>query len=89
MLLLCQARVHELVLEVKLEHLLVAFLQHRVDHVREHILLNKLLLFLCRLLLLEGFELVAHLVFRSLDERVPEELLLVKFALVGRQEVVE
>jgi len=67
----------------------VVLLQHRVEHVREHILLNQSLLLLCRFLLIQRLQLLAAIVLGPLNEIAPDGFLLVKCALVLHEEVVE
>ena len=80
---------HDLVLEVELEHLLVILLEHRVQHVREHVLLNQRLLLIGRLLLLERLKLFARLVLRLLDEASPDRFLIIEGSLMLHQEIIK
>lgn len=89
MLFLDQLILQQLVLEVQFEHLLVVFLENRVEHVGEDELLNQLLLLVRGFLLLQRLELFLCVFLSSLDEHVPIALFLVVFALMRCKEVVK
>ena len=78
MLVFDELIVKNLMLVVHFEHLLVILLQHRVQHVREHILLNQSLLLLSGLLFFQRFKFISAFVFCALNEALPDVPLLIK-----------
>jgi len=88
-LFLDQMVLQKLVLKVHFEHLLVVFLEYRVEHVGENKLLNQLLLLVSWFLLLQRLELFLDIFLRFLDKHVPIAFFLVVFALMRCKEVVK
>ena len=89
MLVSDQLVLHDLMLRMQLKHLLVILLERHVEHVGEHVLLDQCLLLLCRLLLLQRFQLFADVVLRSLDKVLPNVALLIESVLVLGKEVIK
>jgi len=79
----------KLVFKVHFEHLLVVFLEYRVEHVGENKLLYQLLLLVSWFLLLQRLELFLDVFFRFLDKHVPISFFLVVFALKRCKKVVK
>jgi hypothetical protein len=75
-------------LEVHLEHLLVVFLKYSIKHVREHELLNQLLLLVGGFLFLQRLKLFLYVFLGSLNEQVPIAFFLIILALMGCKKVV-